>query len=140
MKKIISSAVIILAAIVFLTATDSFAQSVPKVKVSLAKKSYKAGQTGTLIIKFIHGNDIKIPKEPEIEVSLSGVSGIGLQPIGGGEYLSPSQIKYNFTVPSDAQSGSQITISGSVKFGYCNSETGVCKIGNKSFTVKLKVK
>jgi len=140
MKKIISSAVIILTAIMFLTAADSFAQSAPKVKVTLAKKSYKPGQTGTLIIKFIHGSDVKIPKEPEIEVSLTGVSGVGLQPVGGGEYITSSQVKYNFTVPSDAQSNSQITITGSVKFGYCNSETGVCKLGNKSFTVKLKVK
>lgn len=140
MKKILLSAVLILAAIMFLTVADTFAQSAPNVKVTLAKKSYKPGETGTLIIKFIHGKDIKIPKEPEIEISLTGVKGTGLQPVGGEEYIPSSKVKYNFTVPSDAQSNSQITISGSVKFGYCNSESGVCKIGNKSFTAKLKVK
>jgi len=123
---------------------DVSAQSAPTLKVTVAKKSYKPGQTGTLIIKFKHGTKVKIPKEPPIEVSISGdgVTGQGVQDYSGGEgdYINDSQIKYTFKISGSAESGSTIAISGTVKFGYCSTETGTCKMTSKSFTVNVKVK
>ncbi|MBS1513484.1 MAG: hypothetical protein JSS63_00530 [Bacteroidetes bacterium] len=119
------------------------AAEVPGVSASANKKSYTAGESGVLTIKFKTGDHVKIPKDPEIEVTITdGVSGNGLQNVSGGDdYLSnPAQVKFNFTVPSGAASGSTITIKGKVKFGYCNSDNGVCKIGTKNFTAKIKVK
>ncbi|MDD5362793.1 MAG: hypothetical protein PHN88_11715 [Ignavibacteria bacterium] len=127
-----------------LTFNDASAQSTPTVKVSVSKKSVKPGETAYLVIKFKHGTQVKIPKEPPIEVSISGdgVSGISVQDYSGGEgdYINNSQIKYKFKVNSDATSGSSITVSGTVKFGYCSTETGTCKMATKNFTVKVKVK
>lgn len=115
----------------------------PNVTANSNKKSYSAGESGVLTIKFKTTAHVKIPKDPEIEVTISeGVDGSGLQNYAGGsdDYLSPAQVKFNFTVPSGAASGSTITIKGKVKFGYCNSDDGVCKIGTKNFTAKIKVK
>ncbi|MCE1165608.1 MAG: hypothetical protein LWX07_09435 [Bacteroidetes bacterium] len=123
---------------------DASAQSAPTVKVTVAKKSYKPGQSGTLIIKFKHGDKVKIPKEPPIDVTISGdgITGTGVQDYTGGEgdYITSSQIKYNFKIGSSVESGSTITVTGTVKFSYCSSETGTCKMATKSFTAKVKIK
>lgn len=116
----------------------------PNVTAKTNKKSYSPGESGVLTIKFKTTDHVKIPKDPEIEVTITdGVDGSGLQNYAGGadDYLSnPAQVKFNFTVPSGAASGSTITIKGKVKFGYCNSDDGVCKIGTKNFTAKVKIK
>ncbi len=123
---------------------DASAQSAPTVKVTVAKKSYKPGTTGTLIIKFKHGSKVKIPKEPPIEVSITGdgVTGQGVKDYSGGDgdYLTSSQIKYNFKVNGNVESGTTISVSGTVKFGYCSTDSGICKIATKNFTVSVKVK
>ena len=105
------------------------------------KKNYSTGAGGVITIKFKCPSNIKIPVEPEISVALSGdgVSGSGLQNYGGGDYLSPEQVKYNFSVDSDASTGNH-KIKVTVRFGYCNSETGVCKIATKTTNVTVKVK
>ncbi|MCY7361965.1 MAG: hypothetical protein LH629_07870, partial [Ignavibacteria bacterium] len=90
------------------------------------------------------GSKVKIPKDPEVVVNLSSgdLEGQGLQDYSGGDgdYISNSKEKYNFKDPDGAESGSTITVSGSVKFGYCSTSDGVCKIGNKDFTAKIKIK
>jgi len=127
-----------------LSASDYAAAQTPDLKVTVSKKSFKPGDSGKLIIKFKHGPKVKIPKEPPIEVSISGegIIGQGVQDYSGGEgdYISNSQIKYNFKVSENAASGTTITITGTVKFGYCSTESGICKIGTKNFTVTVKVK
>lgn len=121
------------------------AAEAPNVSASANKKSFSAGESGVLTIKFKTGDHVKIPKDPEIEVTITdGVDGNGVQDYSangtGDDYLKTPQVKYNFTIPSGAASGSTITIKGKVKFGYCNSADGVCKIGTKNFTAKVKVK
>jgi hypothetical protein len=116
----------------------------PTVSASANKKTFSAGESGVLTIKFKTGAHVKIPKDPEIEITITdGLEGGAMQDYSGGsdDYLpSPSQVKYNFSVPSGAASGSTITIKGKVKFGYCNSDDGVCKITTKNFTAKIRVK
>jgi hypothetical protein len=56
------------------------------------------------------------------------------------QYINGSKVKYNFTVPKGAASGSTITVSGNVKFGYCTTSDGVCRLANKNFSAKIKVK
>ncbi|MEO8664253.1 MAG: hypothetical protein ABI462_02060 [Ignavibacteria bacterium] len=116
----------------------------PSISASPNKKSYNPGESGVLTLNFKTGAKVKIPKDPEVTVSLSSgeVEGQGVQDYSGGEgdYISNSKVKYNFTVPGDAASGSTLTISGNVKFGYCSTADGVCKIGNRTFTAKIKVK
>ena len=132
----------IIAVIIFAFAVNVNAQQQPTVNVSPSKKIFKPGESGVLLIKFKTGAKVKIPKEPDVEVvSISGVNGSGMQRIGGaGEYIDSKLVKYNFTVPNDAQSGSTIKITGTVKFGYCNSDDGVCKLGKSNFTANIKVK
>jgi len=124
------------------SATAAFAVEAPAVSASANKKSYAPGETGVLTIKFKTGAHVKIPKDPEVEVTLEGADGNGLQDYtgGGDDYIAGSKVKYNFTVPSGAVSGSTITVKGKVKFGYCNSDDGVCKLATKNFTAKIKVK
>ena len=116
----------------------------PGVSATPNKKSYNPGETGFITLSFKTGSKVKIPKDPEVIVSLTSdeVYGQGLQDYSGGEgdYISNSKVRYNFTVPDGAASGSTLTISGSVKFGYCTTTDGVCKIGNRDFTAKIKVK
>lgn len=116
----------------------------PGVSASPNRKSYSPGESGYVTLTFKTGSHVKIPKDPEITVTLTGsdVEAGGLQDYSGGEgdYISGSKVKYNFTVPGDAASGSTLTISGDVRFGYCSSSDGVCKIGTRSFTAKIKVK
>lgn len=120
------------------------AQAVPGISASANKKTFSPGESGVLTINFKTGAKVKIPKDPEIIVNLtsSEIEGQGLQDYTGGEgdYINNSKVKYNFTIPSNAASGSTITISGSVKFGYCSTNDGVCKIATKNFTAKVKVK
>jgi ABC-type Fe3+-hydroxamate transport system substrate-binding protein len=139
--KIKSLVVALTLAFVFIVAGISNAQNAPGISVSLNKKSYTAGGNGIITIKFKCPTGIKIAVEPEIVVSLSGdgVTGTGLQGYGGGDYLSPAQVKYDFTVNSGASVGSY-SIKVSVKFAYCNMETGVCKITTKTANVTVKVK
>jgi len=120
------------------------AQSAPGVTASANKKSYSPGESGFLTISFKTGSKVKIPKEPELVINLTSedIEGGGLQDYtgGDGDYISNSKVKYNFTVPAGAASGSTLTVSGSVKFGYCTTTNGVCKITTKNFTAKVKVK
>ena len=117
----------------------------PSVSASANKKTYSAGESGVLTLKFKTGAHVKIPKDPEIEITITeGADGTGLQDYSGNgagdDYLKTPTVKYNFTVPSGAASGSTVTIKGTVKFGYCNSDDGVCKLSTKNFTAKIKVK
>jgi hypothetical protein len=140
MKKSVLISVIFVFALTFLAFSNAESQTLPKISVRTNKKSYKPGESGVLTIKFKTANDVKIPTEPQVEVTLSGVTGGSLQGYPGGEYIESKQVKYSFTVGSDASSDSQVTISGSVKFGYCDSGSGICKIGNQKFSVKIKIK
>lgn len=116
----------------------------PSVSAIPNKKSYSPGESGVLTLSFKTGSKVKIPKDPEVTISLtsSDVDGQGVQDYsaGDGDYITNSKVKYNFTVPDGAASGSTLTISGNVKFGYCSAVDGVCKIGNRQFTAKVKVK
>ncbi len=116
----------------------------PAIYASPNKKSYSPGESGVLTLTFKTGSKLKIPKDPEVTVSLTSddVEGQGLQDYSGsdGDYITNSKVKYNFTVPGGAVSGSTLTISGNVKFGYCSSVDGVCKLGNQTFSAKIKVK
>ena len=120
------------------------AQSAPGLTASANKKSYSPGESGFITLNFRTGSNVKIPKEPELVVKLTSgdVEGSGLQDYtrGEGDYISNSKVKYNFTVPAGAASGSTLTVSGSIKFGYCTTKDGVCKITTKNFSAKIKVK
>ncbi len=140
LKKSFLFSVIFAFTLSFLAFSNANSQSLPKISVKTNKKSYKPGESGVLTIKFKTASDVKIPTEPQVEVSLSGVNGGSLQGYPGGEYIESKQVKYTFTVGSDAASDSQITISGNVKFGYCDSSSGICKIGNQKFSIKIKIK
>lgn len=144
MKKRILAVVLLISIFAVLSISNSAsAQSSPTLKVSVSK-SVKPGGTGTLTIKFKHGPKVKIPQEPEIEVAIKGegITGSGNPTMSTDEdgYIKNSTIKYKFKVSSNATSGSTIQISGTVKFGYCSTETGTCKMGNQSFNVSVKVK
>ncbi|MCX6161915.1 MAG: hypothetical protein NTV87_11385 [Ignavibacteriae bacterium] len=142
-KKSLVLALILAVLSGFLMNEVSNAQSMPGVSVSANKKSFKAGDSGILTIKFKTGNGVKIPKEPPIDVTITSdnINGQGVQDYTGGEgdYLTNNLVKYKFTVPDNTEAG-DYTVTGTVKFGYCSSESGVCKLGNKSFSVKIKVK
>lgn len=140
LKKSLLLGVIFAFTLSFLAFTSAYSQTVPKISVKTNKKSYSPGESGVLTIKFKTAETVKIPTEPQVEVTLSGVSGGSLQGYPGGDYIESKQVKYSFTVGSDAVSGSTVTITGSVKFGYCNSESGICKIGTQKFSVKIKIK
>lgn len=124
--------------------STAMAAEAPSVSASVNKKSLSAGESGVITIKFKTAAHVKIPKDPEIEVTLEGADANGMQDYSGNgagdDYLKNPSVKYNFTVPAGAVSGSTITIKGKVKFGYCNSDDGVCKIATKNFTAKVKVK
>jgi len=145
LKKSLVLSLIAILAIVFLNFSNSYSQNLPKVTCSLSKKSYSPGGSGIITIKIKPGEGVKIPKEPQIEVTLTGdgVNGTGLQDYSGapgGDYLSNPTLKYNFTVSSNATSGTTISVKVKVKFGYCSTESGICKIGTRTSTLKLKVK
>ncbi|MEO8446147.1 MAG: hypothetical protein ABI528_01560 [bacterium] len=143
MNKVKFPAIVIAAFLLFATA-NVYSQSAPSVYASANKKSYNAGESGVLTLNFKTGAKVKIPKDPGITMNLTtaDIEGQGFQDYSGGEgdYINNSKVKYNFTVPSGAASGSTITISGSVKFGYCTTSDGVCKLATKNFTAKVKVK
>jgi len=143
-KRILAVVLLISFFAVFSISSEASAQSgSPTLKVT-ATKSVKPGATGTLTIKFKHGSKVKIPQEPTIEVSITGdgITGSGSPILKADEdgYIKNSTIKYKFKVSSNATSGSTIQITGTVKFGYCSTETGTCKMGNQSFTTSVKIK
>ena len=140
LKKSFLISVIFAFAFSFLAFSTAESQTVPKLSVKTNKKTYKPGESGVLTIKFKTGENIKIPTEPQVDVTVNGVTGGGLQGYPGGDYIESKTVKYSFTVGSSEESGSTVTITGSVKFGYCNSESGVCKVGTQKFTVKIKIK
>jgi hypothetical protein len=140
LKKSLLISVIFVFALSFLAFSNAQSQTVPKISVKTNKKSYRAGESGVLTIKFKTGDNVKIPTEPQVEVAVNGVTGGSLQGYPGGEYNDAKLVKYSFTVGNDAASETTITITGSVKFGYCNSESGICKIGTQKFSVKIKIK
>jgi hypothetical protein len=138
---------ILLVAIILIPVTGfNFSQrkDAPAVSATPNKKSYSPGESGVLTLSFKTGSKVKIPKDPEVVINLTSddVQGQGVQDYSDdeGDYISNSKVKYNFTVPESASSGSSITISGTVKFGYCSTVDGVCRIGNRNFTAKIKVK
>ena len=144
MKKRILAVVLLIGFFAVLSMSNTAsARSSPTLKVSVTK-SVKPGGTGTLTIKFKHGNKVKIPQEPAIEVSISGdgITGTGSPIFSANDegYITNSTIKYKFKVSGNATSGSTVQISGTVKFGYCSTETGTCKMGNQSFTTSVKIK
>jgi hypothetical protein len=140
LKKSFLISVIFTFALSLLAFSNAESQTLPKISVKTNKKSYTPGESGVLTIKFKTAEDVKIPAEPQVEVTLSGVTGGSLQGYPGSDYIESKQVKYSFTVGEDAESGSTITISGSVKFGYCDSGSGICKIGTQKFSVKIKIK
>jgi hypothetical protein len=143
LNKVKFSAVI-LAAFLLFGINKSYSQTAPPVSVSANKKSYSPGESGVLIFNFKTTSKVKIPKEPGVTINLSSgeIEGHGTQDYSGGEgdYISNSKVKYNFTVPPGAASGSTLIISGTVKYAYCSTLDGVCKLANKDFTAKVKVK
>lgn len=138
--KEIKFLIIILISVLF--ATQLFAQSAPQIEIKANKKSFKPGQSGTLSIKFKVGDNIKIPKEPQIEVTISGdnITGLGLEDytMGEGEYLKNPVVKYKFKVENGATAGTK-ELQVKVKFSYCNYGTGICKFAEKTKTVKIKI-
>ena len=136
LKMFRKSILVVLVLSLFTVITSkTYGQSAPKVSVSVSKRSFNPGESGVLTIKFKTGSQVKIPKEPPIDVSVSGVNGDGLQDYSGGEGDNSPSSTHKYGI-----SGSSITIQGSVKFGYCSTESGVCKIGKQNFSVKIKVK
>jgi hypothetical protein len=140
LKKSLLIGVIFAFTLSFLAFSNAESQTLPKISVKTNKKSYNPGESGVLTIKFKTGDNVKIPSEPQVEITLSGVTGGSLQGYPGSDYIESKQVKYSFTVGSDAASESSVTITGSVKFGYCNSDSGICKIGTQKFSVKIKIK
>jgi len=143
MKRLSLLVFLVATAFVLTTFADSYSQSVPTVSVKLNKKSYKPGDSGFITIKFKTAKTVKIPVEPEIEVTLNGtnIEGTGLTGVNSsGEYLSPAQVKYKFKVSNNASSGTSIDVTGTVKFGYCNADSGICKLATKNISFKVKVK
>jgi hypothetical protein len=128
----------------FMGINNANAKDAPGISATPNKKSYNPGESGVLTLSFKTGAHVKIPKDPEVTINLTSedVMGQGLQDYSGdeGDYISNSKVKYNFTVPEGAERGSTLTISGTVKFGYCTTSDGVCKLGNRNFTAKVKVK
>lgn len=119
-----------------------FAQTTPSLEIKANKKSFKPGQSGTLSIKFKVSDNIKIPKEPPIEVTISGdnITGLGLEDysMGEGEYLKNPVVKYKFKVENGVTAGTK-EVQVKVKFSYCNYSTGICKFAEKTKTIKIKV-
>jgi len=145
LKKLALLMIIAVLAITFTDLASSYAQTAPKITITVSKKSFNPGESGVLTIKFKPGEGVKIPKEPLIVVTMTGngVEGTGLQDYSGapgGDYFTTPVIKYDFKVNRDAISGTTIITQVKIKFGYCSSENGVCKIGNSTKTVKIKVK
>ncbi len=140
LKKSFLISVIFAFALSFLAFSNADSQTLPKISVKTNKKSYKPGESGILTIKFKTVSDVKIPTEPQVEVTLNGVTGGSLQGYPSSEYIESKLVKYSFTVGNDVESGSSVNITGSVKFGYCDSSSGICKIGNQKFSVKIKIK
>ena len=116
----------------------------PGVSASVNKKSYSPGETGTITLTFKTGSKVKIPKDPGVTMDLTTgeIEGVGFQDYSGGDgdYISNSKVKYEFKVPDNAASGSTISVTGNVKFGYCTVSDGVCKMANQKFSTKVKVK
>lgn len=121
-----------------------YAKDAPGVSASVNKKSFSPGESGVLTLSFKTGSKVKIPKDPgvNIEITSGNIEGQGVQDYSGGEgdYIEGSKVKYNFTVPADAQSGSTLNVTGTVGYGYCTVSDGVCKLANKNFSVKVRVK
>lgn len=122
----------------------AFAKNVPGISATVNKKSYNPGESGVLTISFKTGSKVKIPKDPTVtvEITSGNIEGQGLQDYSGdeGDYISGSKVRYNFTVPSGAESGSTINITGTVNFAYCTTTDGVCKLASKEFSAKVRVK
>lgn len=141
-KKILLSLLAMVFSIALLSSNDAYSQTKPTVSVSTNKKSYNPGESGVLIVKFKTAKGVKIPKMPNIKITInSGVTGSGIQDYSGngaGEYLGNNTVKYNFKVPSNASG--KVTIGGSVKYGYCNETDGICKIGSTNFSKSISVK
>lgn len=140
-KKLLLSLLVLAFSVSLLSTADAYSQTKPNISVWTNQKSYNPGESGVLYIKFKTASGVKIPKVPAITVSInSGVEGAGMQDYsgnGGGEYLGNNIVKYNFTVPDNASG--RVKITGSVKFGYCSSADGVCKIGKSNISKNISV-
>jgi len=141
MKRITLICIIFLMSFVFVQTQQASAQSKPNVTVKANKKSYKPGSNGSFTISFKTAANVKIPAE-QVEVSISGenISGTGLSNVSGGEYLDPQSVHYNFTVSGNAATGTPIPVKVTIKYGYCNYDTGICKRTEVTKNVTLKIK
>lgn len=131
-------------AFLFISTNFVYSQNAPSVSVSANKKSFSPGEEGVLIFSFKTSSKVKIPKEPglTLELSTSDIEGQGFQDYSGGDgdYIEGSKVKYNFTVPSGAASGSTIKISGTLKYGFCTTSDGVCRLTSKNVSTTIRVK
>lgn len=120
----------------------SAAPGVPKVTASANQKSYSPGETGYFTLHFKTTDHVKIPKDPNVIVTVNGVSNDGIEDYSGepGDYINSGKVKVKFTVPSDAVSGSKIKVNGAVKFGYCSTDDGTCRLAKKEYSFNIKVK
>lgn len=143
MRKTIILAVFA-AAFLLIGVSSSFSQNAPAVTVSTNKKTFSPGESGVLILNFKTTSKVKIPKEPGItlDLSTSDIEGQGFQDYTGGEgdYINNSKVKYNFVVPSGAASGSTLNIKGTLKYGFCTTVDGVCKLTSKEISTTIRVK
>ena len=141
MKRFSVIIVLVLFGFVFTQTQSAFAQEKPVVTAKANKKSYKPGTSGSITIRFKTAEKVKIPAD-QIEVSISGnnVTGEGLANVSGGEYLDPQTVSYKFNISSNAETGKSIPVKVTIKYGYCNYDTGICKRTEVTKTVSLKIK
>ncbi|CAN5606608.1 hypothetical protein BH10BAC5_BH10BAC5_22070 [soil metagenome] len=118
------------------------ASGVPKVNATANKKSYAPGESGYITLHFKTSGHVKIPKDPPVMITLNGASNDGMEDYSSesGDYINSNKVKVKFTVPSDASSGSKIKISGFVKFGYCSTDDGTCRLAKKDYSLNIKIK
>jgi hypothetical protein len=146
MKTKYFGCILIIAVVFMITGTNiSYSQNTPKFSVYVNHKSFSPGSSGIMTIKFKPDSKTHIPKEPKIDVSITGegINGGDVQDYSsapGGDYFTTPVVKYTFTVSSDLEGGRTVRVKGKVKFGYCDYESGICRIANKTFTLTLKIK
>jgi len=141
MKKIAFICILILFGFVMMQSETAIAQTKPVITAKANKKSYKPGDNGSIIINFKTSDNVKIPAE-QVEVTISGenVTGTGLSNVSGGEYLDPQKVSYDFTISGNASIGTKIPVTVTITYGYCNYDSGICKRGTTTKTVKLPIK
>ena len=144
MIKRISAVFLVVAALAFSiqNAYSAVSPEAPKLSVTTNKKTFAPGESGYITIKFKKGEHVKIPKDPPVVVTINGVSNDGLDDYSdeAGDYINSGIVRLKFTVPSDAAIGTTIKAIGFVKFGYCSTDDGTCRLAKQNYSVKIKVK